>query len=85
MSSELISIMRAFKIHEVSTLTQINECEDAMRSLVLNKYNNQEFFQLKQQQIANLRENLRDAKVHLAKILCRELRQLIDDIDRMQK
>ncbi len=79
MSSELISIMRSFKIYEVTTLTQIKDCETAMRSLTLNKHN-QEEFQLKQQQIAKLRENLRDAKVHLAKILCQELRQLIDDI-----
>jgi len=66
-------------------LTQINDCEAAMRSLVLNRYDNQEFFQLKQQQIANLRENLREAKLHLAKILCHEVRQLMHEIDHIQK
>ncbi len=72
MSAELVSILRAFRRYEVSVLTQLAECEEMVNEVGLRRN------RAVQRQMAGLRGNLREARLELVRILCAEVRRLLE-------
>jgi hypothetical protein len=80
MSAELISILRSFKTHEMRVLTQMTACRERLERSVRTRAGGvrQEDLEGVRQEIAGLTENLREARLELVRILCREVRELLD-------
>ena len=79
MSAELVSIMRAFSRYEASVLLQMRACQLEMNDLAL-RHNRPEAFAYVQAHLHGLREDLREARVGLVRILSREVRRLLDEV-----
>jgi hypothetical protein len=80
MSGELLIMLRAFSRYEASVLLQMRDCQLEMNDLALRQ-NRPEAFAYVQARLHGLREDLREARVGLVRILCREVRRLLDEVD----
>jgi hypothetical protein len=79
MSGELLSMLRTFSRYEASVLLQMRDCQLEMNDLALRQ-NRPEAFERVRVHMEGLREDLRESRVALVRILCREVRRLLEEV-----
>jgi hypothetical protein len=83
MSEELMSMLRSFKTYEMRVLTQMTACRERFEMSVRTRGEGERVWidlDGTDREIAGLRENLREARLALVRILCREVRELLDRV-----
>jgi hypothetical protein len=83
MSEELMSMLRSFKTYEMRVLTQMTACRERLEMSVKTRGEGETVWidlDGMDREIAGLRENLREARLALVRILCREVRELLDRV-----
>jgi hypothetical protein len=83
MSEELMSMLRSFQTYEMRVLTQMTACRERLERHVRTRGEGETAgidLDGVDREIAGLRKNLREARLALVRILCREVRVLLDRV-----
>ena len=83
MSGELMSMLRSFQTYEMRVLTQMTACRERLE-MSMRTRGEGETEGIDEdgvyREVAGLRENLREARLALVRILCGEVRELLDRV-----